>query len=173
MGRSAGFFIAFLLCFIMAKELFNILVPATSLGVPTGRGWIPTGDLIYHGAARNFLLHANQARHFRRPAHRTLSAEFGHADLQVHGAGALPQRAPGLHPVPDRPRRSCFPIGGALVYFFFMPMVMWFFLSDGQQGWSRRARSRSRLLPMGLGKISAWSDADPSACRAGVPAARW
>lgn len=130
MWSIAGFFVAFLVCFFFAKQIFNLLVIPFTWAV----GWAGMDqdkvELIY-----------------------TAPQEFFFTQIKIGLFGGLVLAfpviagqiykfvAPGLY----RNERSAFLpflfaspilflIGGALVYFFFTPMVMWFFLSMQQVG---------------------------------------
>jgi sec-independent protein translocase protein TatC len=126
----AGFFVAFLFCFYFAKEIFNLLVIpflwATEwAGLDTDKV-----DLIYTAPQEFFFTQIKIAM-------------FGGLVLAfpVIAAQIYKFVAPGLY---RNERRAFLPflvaspilflIGGALVYFFFTPMVMWFFLSMQQVG---------------------------------------
>lgn len=130
MWAIGAFFIAFLVCFAFAKPLFNILVEPFTWAVD----WAGLSDrkieLIY-----------------------TAPQEFFFTQIKIGMFGGLVLAfpviasqiykfvAPGLY----KNERSAFLpflvaspmlflLGGALVYFFFTPMVMWFFLSMEQVG---------------------------------------
>lgn len=126
----AGFFLAFLLCFFFAKELFNLLVLpfqwATQwAGLDTGRV-----NLIYTAPQEFFFTQIKLGM-------------FGGLVLAfpVIATQLYKFVAPGLY---RNERRAFLPflvaapilflLGAALVYFFFTPMVMWFFLSMQQVG---------------------------------------
>ncbi|MHB2264706.1 twin-arginine translocase subunit TatC [Aliihoeflea sp. PC F10.4] len=125
-----GFFLAFLVCFFFARELFNLLVVPFQWATEWA-GFNPDQvDLIY-----------------------TAPQEFFFTQIKIGMFGGMVLAfpliatqiykfvAPGLY----KNERSAFlpfliasPIlflmGAALVYFFFTPMVMWFFLSMQQVG---------------------------------------
>ncbi|RFC66368.1 twin-arginine translocase subunit TatC [Fulvimarina endophytica] len=125
-----GFFLAFVLCFFFAKELFNLLV----IPYQTAFDWAG--------------LPAEQARFIY-----TAPQEFFFTQVKIAAFGgfflAFPIIAgqvykfvaPGLY---KNERGAFLPfliatpilflLGAALVYFFFTPMVMWFFLSMQQSG---------------------------------------
>lgn len=125
-----AFFVAFLVCFYFAKQLFNILVLPFKWAV----GWAG-------------MTHRNVELIYTAPQ------EFFFTQIKVAMFGALviafpviAQQvykfvAPGLY---KNERAAFLPfliaspilflIGGALVYFFFTPMVMWFFLAMEQGG---------------------------------------
>ncbi len=99
MWSIGGFFVAFLVCFFFAKQLFNILVQPFKWAVHWAGLQNHQVELIYT-APQEVLLHAGQARDVRRPGHR-LSADR-RADLQIRGARPLQERARRLPAVPDR-----------------------------------------------------------------------
>ncbi len=130
MWSIAGFLVAFLVCFFFAKQIFNLLVIPFTWAV----GWAGLDqqkvELIY-----------------------TAPQEFFFTQIKIGMFGGLVLAfpviagqiykfvAPGLY----RNERAAFLpfliaspilflIGGGLVYFFFTPMVMWFFLSMQQVG---------------------------------------
>ena len=130
MWAIAAFFVAFLVCFFFAKQLFNLLVLPFKWAV----GWAG-------------LAHRNVELIYTAPQ------EFFFTQIKVAMFGALviafpviAQQiykfvAPGLY---KNERAAFLPfliaspilflIGAALVYFFFTPMVMWFFLAMEQGG---------------------------------------
>jgi sec-independent protein translocase protein TatC len=126
----AGFFIAFLGCFFFAKSLFNLLVVPFKWAV----GWShldPTKvELIYTAPQEFFFTQVKIAM-------------FGGAIIAFPLIAAQIYKfvAPGLY---KNERHAFLPfliaspilflMGGCLVYFFFTPMVMWFFLSMQQVG---------------------------------------
>jgi sec-independent protein translocase protein TatC len=123
--RALGaFFVAFLICFFFARDLFNLLVIPFKWAIQWAHLDVSKAEFIY-----------------------TAPQEFFFTQLKVAMFGALILSfpiiasqiykfvAPGLY----KNERSAFlpflvasPVlfllGGALVYFFFTPMVMWFFL---------------------------------------------
>jgi len=125
-----GFFVAFLVCFFFAKQLFNLLVIpfkwATSwAGLDTHKV-----ELIYTAPQEFFFTQIKLAM-------------FGGLVIAFPLIAAQIYKfvAPGLY----KNERSAFlpfliasPIlfllGASLVYFFFTPMVMWFFLAMQQAG---------------------------------------
>jgi sec-independent protein translocase protein TatC len=125
-----GFFVAFLVCFFFARELFNLLVIPFQWATEWA-GLDPSSvDLIYTapqeffftqiklgmfgGMVLAFPLIANQVYKFVAPGlYKNERAAF----------------LPFLIASP-----ILFLMGAALVYFFFTPMVMWFFLSMQQVG---------------------------------------
>lgn len=125
-----AFFIAFLVCFFFAKQIFNLLV------IPFQWATVWAGldsdkvDLIYTAPQEFFFTQIKLAM-------------FGGIILAFPMIATQIYKfvAPGLY----RNERSAFLpfliaspilflIGAALVYFFFTPMVMWFFLSMQQVG---------------------------------------
>ncbi|WP_274424128.1 twin-arginine translocase subunit TatC [Chelativorans sp. YIM 93263] len=130
MWAIAGFFVAFLICFYFAKEIFNLLV----IPFQWASQWAGLDedkvDLIYTAPQEFFFTQIKLAM-------------FGGLILAfpVIATQVYKFVAPGLY---RNERRAFLPflvaspvlfiIGGALVYFFFTPMVMWFFLSMQQVG---------------------------------------
>lgn len=125
-----AFFVAFLVCFYFAKQIFNLLVIpfkwATDwAGLPTDKV-----DLIYTAPQEFFFTQIKLAMF------GGLVLAFPMIATQIYKFAA-----PGLY---RNERRAFLPfliaspilflIGAALVYFFFTPMVMWFFLSMQQVG---------------------------------------
>nr|WP_256483423.1 twin-arginine translocase subunit TatC [Aliihoeflea sp. 40Bstr573] len=125
-----GFFVAFLLCFFFARELFNLLVIPFQWATEWAGLDPKSVDLIYTapqeffftqiklgmfgGMVLAFPLIANQIYKFVAPGlYKNERAAF----------------LPFLIASP-----ILFLMGAALVYFFFTPMVMWFFLSMQQVG---------------------------------------
>ncbi len=130
MWSIGGFFIAFLVCFFFAKQLFNLLVIPFQWAV----AWAGLADhkveLIYTAPQEFFFTQIKLAM-------------FGGLVIAFPLIAAQIYKfvAPGLY----KNERSAFlpfliasPIlflmGGALVYFFFTPMVMWFILAMQQTG---------------------------------------
>jgi sec-independent protein translocase protein TatC len=125
-----GFFVAFLVCFYFAKHLFNLLVIPFQWATQWA-GLDPHNvDLIYTAPQEFFFTQIKLGM-------------FGGLVLAFPLIAAQLYKfvAPGLY----RNERAAFLpfliaspilflIGGALVYFFFTPMVMWFFLSMQQVG---------------------------------------
>jgi sec-independent protein translocase protein TatC len=125
-----AFFAAFIGCFIYAKQLFNLLVIPFKwavhwAGLPTSKV-----ELIYTAPQEFFFTQVKVAM-------------FGGMLLAfpVIATQVYKFVAPGLY---RNERKAFLPflfaspilflIGGALVYFFFTPMVMWFFLAMQQTG---------------------------------------
>ena len=125
-----GFFVAFLGCFFVAKHLFNLLVIPFKWAVEWANLDIKKVELIYTAPQEFFFTQVKLAM-------------FGGLVIAfpIIAAQIYKFVAPGLY----KNERSAFlpfliasPIlflmGAALVYFFFTPMVMWFFLSMQQTG---------------------------------------
>ena len=126
----AGFFIAFLVCFYFAKHIFNFLV----LPFQWASGWAGLDpnrvDLIYTAPQEFFFTQ------IKLGMFGGLVLAFPVIALQVYKFVA-----PGLY---QNERMAFLPfliaspilflMGAALVYFFFTPMVMWFFLAMQQVG---------------------------------------
>jgi sec-independent protein translocase protein TatC len=128
MWAIGGFFIAFLVCFFFAKELFNLLVIPFKWAV----GWAGIGDgqveLIYTAPQEFFFTQIKLAMFggmvLAFPLIAAQIYKFVAPGLYKNERGAF---LPFLIASP-----VLFLIGGALVYFFFTPMVMWFFLAMQQ-----------------------------------------
>jgi sec-independent protein translocase protein TatC len=125
-----AFFLAFLFCFFFAKELFNLLVIPFKWAVHWAGLPSDKVELIYTAPQEFFFTQVKVAM-------------FGGMLLAfpVIATQIYKFVAPGLY----RDERKAFLpflfaspilflIGGALVYFFFTPMVMWFFLAMQQTG---------------------------------------
>lgn len=130
MWAIAGFFVAFILCFAFAKELFNLLVIPFTWAVDWAGLTDKKVELIYTAPQEFFFTQIKLGM-------------FGGLVLAFPLIAAQVYKfvAPGLY----RNERSAFLpfliaspvlflIGAALVYFFFTPMVMWFFLAMEQTG---------------------------------------
>jgi sec-independent protein translocase protein TatC len=136
-----GFFVAFLVCFFFAKQLFNLLVIPFQWATAWA-GLDPTNvDLIYTAPQEFFFTQ------IKLGAFGGMILAFPLIATQIYKF-----IAPGLY----RNERSAFLpflfaspllflLGAALVYFFFTPMVMWFFLSMQQVG--PEAEVQISLLP--------------------------
>jgi sec-independent protein translocase protein TatC len=125
-----AFFVAFLVCFFFAKGIFNLLVVPFQWAVD----WAGLDDreveLIYTAPQEFFFTQIKIAM-------------FGGLVLAFPMIAAQIYKfvAPGLY---RNERQAFLPflvaspllflLGGALVYFFFTPMVMWFFLAMEQTG---------------------------------------
>lgn len=126
----AGFFVAFLVCFYFAKGLFNFLVLPFQWATEWAGLDASKVDLIYTAPQEFFFTQIKLGM-------------FGGLVLAFPLIATQLYRfvAPGLY---RNERMAFLPflvaspilflIGGALVYFFFTPMVMWFFLSMQQVG---------------------------------------
>ncbi len=125
-----GFFVAFLVCFFFAKHLFNLLV----IPFQWATAWAGLDphkvDLIYTAPQEFFFTQ------IKLGAFGGMVLAFPLIATQIYKF-----IAPGLY----RNERNAFLpflfaspllflLGAALVYFFFTPMVMWFFLSMQQVG---------------------------------------
>jgi sec-independent protein translocase protein TatC len=130
MWSIGGFFVAFLGCFFVAKPLFNLLVLPFKWAVEWADMAGQKVELIYTAPQEFFFTQIKLAMF------GGMVIAFPLIATQVYKF-----IAPGLY----RNERSAFlpfliasPIlflmGAALVYFFFTPMVMWFFLSMQQSG---------------------------------------
>jgi sec-independent protein translocase protein TatC len=130
MWSIGGFFIAFLVCFFFAKQLFNLLVIPFKWAVAWAGIANQKVELIYTAPQEFFFTQIKLAM-------------FGGLVIAFPLIAAQIYKfvAPGLY----KNERSAFlpfliasPIlflmGAALVYFFFTPMVMWFFLAMQQTG---------------------------------------
>ena len=125
-----AFFAAFLLCFFFAKELFNLLVIPFKWAVNWAGLPHDKVELIYTAPQEFFFTQVKVAM-------------FGGMLLAfpVIATQIYKFVAPGLY---RNERKAFLPflfaspllflLGGALVYFFFTPMVMWFFLAMQQTG---------------------------------------
>jgi sec-independent protein translocase protein TatC len=125
-----GFFIAFLVCFFFAKELFNLLVQPFQWATEWAGLDKSKVNLIYTAPQEFFFTQ------IKLGMFGGLVLAFPVIATQIYKFVA-----PGLY---RNERRAFLPfliwspilfvMGGALVYFFFMPMVMWFFLAMQQIG---------------------------------------
>lgn len=126
----AGFFVAFLVCFAFAKQLFNLLVVPYQIGTAWAGLDAANVELIYTAPQEFFFTQVKIA------AFGGFFLAFPLIAIQIYKFVA-----PGLY---HNERGAFLPfliatpvlflIGAALVYFFFTPMVMWFFLSMQQAG---------------------------------------
>lgn len=125
-----GFFVAFIVCFFFAKQLFNLLVQPFKWAVHWAGLANQHVELIYTAPQEFFFTQLKLAMF------GGLVIAFPLIATQIYKF-----IAPGLY----RNERAAFlpfliasPIlflmGAALVYFFFTPMVMWFFLAMQQVG---------------------------------------
>jgi sec-independent protein translocase protein TatC len=130
MWSIGGFFVAFVGCFFIAKPLFNLLVIPFKWAVEWADMANQKVELIYTAPQEFFFTQVKLAMF------GGLLIAFPLIATQIYKF-----IAPGLY----RNERAAFlpfliasPIlflmGAALVYFFFTPMVMWFFLSMQQSG---------------------------------------
>lgn len=130
MWSIGGFFIAFLVCFFFAKQLFNLLVIPFQWATQWA-GLDPKQVELIYTAPQEFFFTQIKLGMFGG-----LVIAFPLIAAQVYKFVA-----PGLY----RNERAAFRpylvatpilflIGASLVYFFFTPMVMWFFLSMQQIG---------------------------------------
>ncbi len=130
MWSIGGFFIAFLVCFFFAKQLFNLLVIPFQWAV----SWAGLADqkveLIYTAPQEFFFTQIKLAMFGGLVVAFPLIAaqiyKFVAPGLYKNERGAF---LPFLIASP-----ILFLMGAALVYFFFTPMVMWFFLAMQQSG---------------------------------------
>lgn len=125
-----GFFVAFLVCFFFAKKLFDLLVQPFKwavhwAGLPTDKV-----ELIYTAPQEFFFTQVKLAMFgglvIAFPVIATQIYKFIAPGLYKNERNAF---LPFLVASP-----VLFLMGAALVYFFFTPMVMWFFLSMQQVG---------------------------------------
>lgn len=130
MWSIGGFFVAFLVCFFFAKQLFNLLV----IPFKWATDWAGLDphkvELIYTAPQEFFFTQIKLAM-------------FGGLVIAfpVIAAQIYKFVAPGLY---KNERAAFLPfliaspvlflMGASLVYFFFTPMVMWFFLAMQQAG---------------------------------------
>ena len=125
-----AFFAAFLVCFYFAKELFNLLVIPFKWAVQWAGLPHDKVELIYTAPQEFFFTQVKVAMF------GGLLIAFPVIATQIYKFVA-----PGLY---RNERKAFLPflfaspllflLGGALVYFFFTPMVMWFFLAMQQTG---------------------------------------
>ncbi|MBL8576975.1 MAG: twin-arginine translocase subunit TatC [Mesorhizobium sp.] len=125
-----GFFVAFLVCFFFAKQLFNLLVVPFQWAVSWAGLDNQKVELIYTAPQEFFFTQIKLAMF------GGLVIAFPLIATQIYKF-----IAPGLY---KNERNAFLPfliaspilflMGAALVYFFFTPMVMWFFLAMQQSG---------------------------------------
>ncbi|THK40146.1 twin-arginine translocase subunit TatC [Ensifer sp. MPMI2T] len=130
MWAVGAFFVAFLVCFYFAKQLFNFLVLPFKWAVSWAGLSHRNVELIYTAPQEFFFTQIKVAMF------GALVIAFPVIASQIYKFVA-----PGLY---KNERAAFLPfliaspilflIGGALVYFFFTPMVMWFFLAMEQGG---------------------------------------
>jgi len=128
MWSIGAFFIAFIVCFFFAKHLFNYLVYPYKLAVMWAGLDVDKAQLIYTAPQEFFFTQVKVAM-------------FGGVVIAfpIIAAQIYKFVAPGLY---KNERAAFLPfliaspilflLGAALVYFFFTPMVMWFFLAMQQ-----------------------------------------
>ncbi len=144
----AGFFVAFLFCFFFAKQIFNLLVVPFSWAVDLAGLEGRQIELIYTAPQEFFFTQIKIGM-------------FGGLVLAFPMIAAQVYKfvAPGLY----KNERSAFLpflvaspllflLGGALVYMFFTPMVLWFFLAMEQP--ASNGQVAIELLP----KVSEYLD---------------
>ncbi|WEX78851.1 twin-arginine translocase subunit TatC [Sinorhizobium numidicum] len=130
MWAVGAFFAAFLVCFYFAKQLFNVLVQPFKWAVEWAGLSHRNVELIYTAPQEFFFTQIKVAMF------GALVIAFPVIASQIYKFVA-----PGLY---KNERAAFLPfliaspilflLGGALVYFFFTPMVMWFFLAMEQGG---------------------------------------
>ena len=130
MWSIGGFFVAFLGCFFVAKHLFNLLVVPFKWAVEWAHMDVKKVELIYTAPQEFFFTQVKLAMFgglvIAFPLIAAQIYKFVAPGLYKNERGAF---LPFLIASP-----ILFAIGAALVYFFFTPMVMWFFLSMQQAG---------------------------------------
>ena len=130
MWSIGGFFVAFLGCFFVAKHLFNLLVVPFKWAVEWAHMDVKKVELIYTAPQEFFFTQIKLAMFgglvIAFPLIAAQIYKFVAPGLYKNERGAF---LPFLIASP-----ILFTIGAALVYFFFTPMVMWFFLSMQQAG---------------------------------------
>ena len=130
MWSIGGFFIAFLVCFFFAKELFNLLVIPFKWAVEWAGMGDGTVELIYTAPQEFFFTQIKLAMFgglvIAFPLIAAQIYKFVAPGLYKNERGAF---LPFLIASP-----ILFLMGASLVYFFFTPMVMWFFLAMQQTG---------------------------------------
>ena len=130
MWSIGGFFVAFLGCFFVAKHLFNLLVVPFKWAVEWAHMDVKKVELIYTAPQEFFFTQVKLAMFgglvIAFPLIAAQIYKFVAPGLYKNERGAF---LPFLIASP-----ILFTIGAALVYFFFTPMVMWFFLSMQQAG---------------------------------------
>ena len=123
-----GFFVAFLVCFFFAKRLFNLLVVPFKWATQWAGLDPHKVELIYTAPQEFFFTQVKLAMFggmvIAFPLIATQIYKFIAPGLYKNERNAF---LPFLIASP-----VLFLMGGALVYFFFTPMVMWFFLSMQQ-----------------------------------------
>ncbi|MFD2235890.1 twin-arginine translocase subunit TatC [Aureimonas populi] len=126
----SGFFVAFLICFFFAKQLFNLLVVPYQVATSWAGLDAASVELIYTAPQEFFFTQVKIAAFggffLAFPIIAIQLYKFVAPGLYKEERGAF---VPFLVATP-----LLFLVGAALVYFFFTPMVMWFFLSMQQAG---------------------------------------
>ncbi len=128
MWSLGAFFLAFIVCFFFAKDLFNFLVVPYRWAVVWADMDVTKSELIYTAPQEFFFTQVKVAMF------GALVIAFPVIASQIYKFVA-----PGLY---KNERNAFLPflvaspilflLGAALVYFFFTPMVMWFFLAMQQ-----------------------------------------
>lgn len=130
MWAIGAFFLAFLLCFSFAKPLFNLLVLPFTWAVDWAGMTDRKIELIYTAPQEFFFTQIKIGMFgglvLAFPVIAAQIYKFVAPGLYKNERGAF---LPFLIASP-----ILFMMGAALVYFFFTPMVMWFFLSMEQVG---------------------------------------
>jgi sec-independent protein translocase protein TatC len=125
-----AFFAAFLVCFYFGKPLFNMLVIPYRTAVVWAGMKVEDAELIYTAPQEFFFTQIKVAMFGAMvvafPVIATQIYKFVAPGLYKNERAAF---LPFLVASP-----LLFILGGCLVYFFFTPMVMWFFLSMQQSG---------------------------------------
>jgi sec-independent protein translocase protein TatC len=125
-----GFFIAFLVCFFFAKRLFNLLVVPFKWATKWAGLDPHKVELIYTAPQEFFFTQVKLAMFggmvIAFPLIATQIYKFIAPGLYKNERNAF---LPFLFASP-----ILFVMGASLVYFFFTPMVMWFFLAMQQTG---------------------------------------
>ncbi len=125
-----AFFLAFILCFAFAKQLFNLLVLPYQWAIDWAGMDREKAELIYTAPQEFFFTQVKVAMFgglvLAFPVIASQIYKFVAPGLYKHERMAF---LPFLIAAP-----LLFILGGALVYFFFTPMVMWFFLAMQQTG---------------------------------------
>jgi sec-independent protein translocase protein TatC len=130
MWSIGGFFVAFLVCFFVAKPLFNLLVVPFKWATQWAGLDPDKVELIYTAPQEFFFTQIKLAMFgglvIAFPLIATQIYKFIAPGLYKNERAAF---LPFLIASP-----VLFLMGAALVYFFFTPMVMWFFLAMQQSG---------------------------------------
>ncbi|MFK4823856.1 twin-arginine translocase subunit TatC [Paenochrobactrum sp. BZR 588] len=125
-----AFFVAFILCFAFAKQLFNLLVVPYQWAIDWAGLDRSKAELIYTAPQEFFFTQVKVAMFgglvLAFPIIASQIYKFVAPGLYKHERMAF---LPFLIASP-----LLFLFGAALVYFFFIPMVMWFFLAMQQAG---------------------------------------